>query len=380
MGLTKRLWKKTKDVKRYDGSYYVEFRVIDDGKSLQLARQGGKLKRWRVGSLNKTLAKQQETLIKAELMKGQMKSTQLRDVTFKEWAEAYLDLEEVKRLRSYRTRVVIVQSKLIPFFGRLSLSAITPDHVEKYRFQRTKRNGTPCQLQTINNDHIILKHCLTVARRKSLLTINPATLVPIPCANNQRDRVLTSQEWEKLYEVAAPHLRPILITAYHMGQRLGELLNLTWDRVDLQRHMITLRSIDTKTGRPRQVPMTPAVRTVLTDLAKVRVLGHKFVFMYQQEPVKEIRTAFRTACQKAGVTDLRFHDLRHCAATNLRRAGIDTTTAMQIIGHKSAHMWNRYNTVAESDLLAAANKLNTYLSNTPITPTDSADQVKNVSA
>jgi len=57
MGLTRRLWTNTKDGKRYDGSYYIEFRVTDDGKSLRLATHGGKLKRWRVGSLNKTLAK-----------------------------------------------------------------------------------------------------------------------------------------------------------------------------------------------------------------------------------------------------------------------------------------------------------------------------------
>jgi len=53
---------------------------------------------------------------------------------------------------------------------------------------------------------------------------------------------------------------------------------------------------------------------------------------------------------------------------------------MQIIGHKSPHMWKRYNTVAESDLVSAANKLNTYLSNTVITPADSGETVKVVSA
>jgi hypothetical protein len=52
---------------------------------------------------------------------------------------------------------------------------------------------------------------------------------------------------------------------------------------------------------------------------------------------------------------------------NLRRAGVDATTAMQIIGHKSPHMWKRYNTVAEVDLLSAANGLSSYLSNTVIT-------------
>ena len=61
-----------------------------------------------------------------------------------------------------------------------------------------------------------------------------------------------------------------------------------------------------------------------------------------------------------------------CAATNLRRAGVDTVTAMKIVGHKSEKMHRRYNSVNEHDLTTAAGKLNTYLiaaSNTLITPT-----------
>ena len=226
----------------------------------------------------------------------------------------------------------------------------------------------------------MLKHCLNIAMRRRLILVNPAALVPIPNAHNERDRVLTAEEWERLYAAAAPHLKPILLTAYHLGQRLGEILNLTWDRVDVQRGIITLRAIDTKTKKPRRIPLTPPVRATLVELAKVRDLTHKHVFVYQRNPVREIRTAFKTACKRAGIQNLRFHDLRHCAATNLRRAGVDTTTAMQIIGHKSPHMWRRYNTVAESDLLAAANKLNTYLSNTLITPAVSDETAHVVSA
>ena len=190
------------------------------------------------------------------------------------------------------------------------------------------------------------RHRLNVARRRQLLLVNPAALVPIPCANNERDRVLTADEWDRLYCAATPHLKPILLTAYHLGQRLGE---------------IPLRGIDTKTNKPRQVPMIPLVKATLTELSKVREFAHKHVFVYHRNPVREVKTAFKTDSRKAGIENLRFHDLRHCAATNLRRAGVDTTTAMQIIGHKSPLMWKRYNSVAESDLIAAANKLNTYL-------------------
>ena len=88
----------------------------------------------------------------------------------------------------------------------------------------------------------------------------------------------------------------------------------------------------------------------------------------------------RTACKKAGSENLRFHDLRHCAAINLRRAGVDTTTAMQIIGHKCPRTWKRYNTVAECDLVAGASKLHSYLSNTVITPADSDETAEVVRA
>ena len=371
MGLTRR-----KD------SYYVEFSVLDNGKTLLLAREtaGGKLKRWKVGSLNKTVARQQEALLKTELMKGMVRSDQSRSLTFQEWGEVYLALEQVKRLRSRKERINVIRLQLIPFFGKKHLAAVTPEDVETYRAQRTKRNGQAVRVQTINNDHIILKHCLNVARRKGHLTVNPASLVPIPCANNERDRVLTAEEWQRLYGAAAPHLKPILQTAYYLGQRLGEILNLSWDRVDLQRGIITLRGVDTKADSPRQIPMTAPVKATLTDLSKVRDLAHRYVFVYNRTPVRGIKTAFKTACKKATIADFRFHDLRHCAATNLRRAGVDTTTAMQIIGHKSPLMWKRYNSVAESDLIAAAKKLNTYLSNTVITPDESIEFSSTVSA
>ena len=65
----------------------------------------------------------------------------------------------------------------------------------------------------------------------------------------------------------------------------------------------------------------------------MRDIAHKYMFVYNRNPVREVKSAFRTACKKAKIANLRFHDLRHCVTTNLRRAGVDTTRAMQIVGH-----------------------------------------------
>src|SRR5215472_8282182 len=101
-----------------------------------------------------------------------------------------------------------------------------------------------------------LKHIYSVAERRGLVQSNPAKRVPLPDPHNERDRILSHDEWDRLYQASPAHLKPILLFAYRLGPRLGEILNLTWDRVDLGRGFIKLRSVDTKTKEPRLVPLT----------------------------------------------------------------------------------------------------------------------------
>lgn len=354
MGLTKRR-----------DSYYVAFRVIDspDGTSLTLAPgiHGARLKRWKVGCLNKTVAREMEATIRMRLLRGEERTESAKPVLFKEWAKTYLDLESVKALRTIQDRIEIMERQLVPYFGAKILGEIRPADVEAYRAQRRKRNGEKASAQTVNNDHIVLKHALNVAIRRGLLVSNPAARVPMPNPQNERDRVLSEEEWSKLYQAAKSHLKPVLLVAYQLGQRMSEIVGLTWERVDLKRGFITLRGTDTKTKKPRLVPLTPDVRRTLQQLAKVRSLHSRHVFLYQRKPLRDFRTAFKTAMEDAGVSGFRFHDLRHCAATNLRRANVDTTTAMAIVGHTSPQMWKRYNNIQEADLTLAASKLGKYL-------------------
>lgn len=69
----------------------------------------------------------------------------------------------------------------------------------------------------------------------------------MPNPQNERDRVLSDEEWSKLYQIAKPHLRPVFLTAYQLRQRFSEIVRLTLDPVDVKRGFITLRALDTKT-------------------------------------------------------------------------------------------------------------------------------------
>lgn len=363
-------------------SYYVEFPVLDDGEALTLANGGGgQLKRWKVGSLNKTVARQQEAVIKTKLLTGQVISpskAKAQSVTFRQWAHQYLELEQVKKLKSYRMRRDHVRN-LVSFFNNKPLGAITPEDVRKYRQQRVGHKGRPLAIQTINHDHTALIHMLNVARSPQfgLIKDNPAAHVPKPNPQNERERIANSDEWKRLLAAAAPHLQRILIVLYTLGPRRGELLKLEWPDVDMQRREFTLRH--TKNGESRTVPMTPEVYRVFTELRQARRLDTQRVFLYKDKPIRDVKTAFGTACHQAGITNFRLHDLRHTASTNLRRAGVDATTAMKIVGHKSERMHRRYNTVEPEDLRRAVSQLASYHANTVITPETLASGAETVS-
>jgi integrase len=134
----------------------------------------------------------------------------------------------------------------------------------------------------------------------------------------------------------------------------------------MHRKEFTLRR--TKNGEVRVVPMTPAVYQVFLELRKERRLDTNRVFLYKERGIQRIGTGFKAACRRAGILNLRIHDFRHTASTNLRRAGVDTATAMKIVGHKSDRMHRRYNTIEPEDLHRAAAKLHVYRANTVITP------------
>jgi len=114
--------------------------------------------------------------------------------------------------------------------------------------------------------------------------------------------------------------------------------------------------------------MTPDVYRIFIELWQERRLDTQRVFLYKDKPIRDVKTAFDKACRRAGITNFRLHDLRHTASTNLRRAGVDATTAMKIVGHKSERMHRRYNTVEPEDLRCAVSRLASYQANTVITP------------
>ncbi|MBM4275699.1 MAG: site-specific integrase [Deltaproteobacteria bacterium] len=279
--------------------------------------------------------------------------------TFKDLAAWYLELPEVKVKRSYdRDRLTI--TRLLPHFGARFLKDVTPAMVEAYKQARlVEPSGrTPQYLTkpaTVNRELACLKTIFNKAVKNGKAEKNPAHGVKLLKENNDRDRVLSSEEYVRLLAHCPAHLKPVVKLAYHTGIRQGEILGLTWGQVDLKEGFIRLNPEDTKTNEARLVPLNQELiemfKGMRVALGGVPLQGVK-VFYYQGRSVVSIRKAFLNACQKAGIEDFTFHDLRHTFINNRRLEGHDYFRIMAATGHKTMSVFKRYNTVSKEELKA----------------------------
>jgi integrase len=287
-------------------------------------------------------------------------------VSFEELTQDFLRFYQERNRRSLNRAETSIKH-LSTFFGGKRIAEITPEAIEAYvriRLQQHSKLGRPTRPATVNRELAALSKMFNLAIRHKKADKNPMAAVERLQEHNVRDRVLSPEEFERLVEALSPSLYLVIIMAYYTGMRRGEILNLRWHQIDLGKGLIRLEGADTKTQKGRLVPINVTLTALLKDAMQSPVrcaTGH--VFHRNGQPIRSIRGAFDTACREAGLTDFHFHDLRHTAVTNMRRAGIDPLTAMKITGHKTMAVFQRYNSFDEDDLRQAAAQQHQFITN-----------------
>lgn len=279
-------------------------------------------------------------------------------MTFAELVQWYLQLPEVLAKKSYRRDTEMVRHLKRLLGETTKLAAITAGRVEGYQQARLaepsirKDKVTGGQKMTapstVNKEVITLKTIFNRAIRHGRLTVNPAQPVKKLPENNVRMRILSTEEADTLISCCPPHIKPIVLIAFYTGMRLGEIVQLTWDKVDLREGFIRLANQDTKTNNGRSVPLHPRVVETLKRIP--HPIHTTRVFLKSGKPFNEFKNAYNTAKKKAGILDFTFHDLRHCAINNMRLAGNDYFRIMAASGHKTTAVFKRYNLVTEKEL------------------------------
>ncbi len=167
-------------------------------------------------------------------------------------------------------------------------------------------------------------------------------------SHSYRNRILTDKELEDFLKLLPPHAWQIVLMAYLTAMRKGEILRLTWDKVDLEDGFVNLDPEDTKTKEGRTIPLDPKLIEILNSLPRYEDVP--YVFTWKKKPIKDIKRSFTTALRNASIEDFTFHDFRHMCINNWRLNGHDYFRIMAASGHRTMSVFKRYNVVTKEEL------------------------------
>jgi integrase len=313
----------------------------------------GKRKRERIGP-NKEAAEQRlREVLKLRTEERFIDKDPAARLTLGELCKWYLDLPEVKAKDSYKRDEQVFDNLKRVLGEATKLKNITPGRVESYQKERLNESsrthkGENIRPATVNMEVMILKVAINRAIKHGKLHFNQIARVKKLQENNVRQRLLTEKEFDTVLRNCDSHIKGPVMVGYYMGLRLSEIINLTWPEVDLKRGFIRLAAERTKTNTSRSIPLHPKVKAILETLP--RGLHTDRVFLFDGKPFNEFKRSWKTALKNAGIEDFVFHDLRHCALNNLRKAGNDFFQVMALSGHKTMSVFKRYNLVTEDEL------------------------------
>jgi integrase len=249
------------------------------------------------------------------------------------------------------------------YFGSIRLRDIQVANLRAYRKHRLfckNRRGEMLSVATVNRELSTMRAMLNEALVNDWILTNPFKKVRsgelISIADERRRETILSVEEEKALLAACSgdlrrHLKALVVAALDTGARQGELLKLRWSDIDFEEGVIkNVTSYKGKTVQRREVPLTGRLRAVLLDLkAKPGVAAYRRSPITGNKPdsslvfsiASNVQNSWREARKDANLEHIRFHDLRHTAATRLAQK-MQLALVGQVLGHSDPKTTNRY--------------------------------------
>jgi integrase len=248
------------------------------------------------------------------------------------------------------------------YFGDWRAVDLTTERVDRYIQEKLEDRVHPA---TVNRNTQMLAQAYKLAIERKHLATAPL-IRHLSEAGNARKGFFSETEFRTVASNLPPELADFALFGYLTGWRKGEIRSLRWQ--DVEDDVVRLRSENSKNGEARCVTLCGELVDLIERRKRARQVKTKsgafvadLVFHHKGEPILDFRKAWATATKLAGVSGKLFHDLRRTAVRNMIRAGVPERVAMQISGHKTRSMLDRYNIVSEKDLRDALEKTQVYL-------------------
>ena len=335
---------------RKDGRWIAQV-TLEDGRQKQLYARSEK-EAW--GKLHEAMREVEQGTILPD-----------RDQRLSQYLDHWLEQIERPTLKvgSYKRYRSILDNHLIPALGHLQMRKLRVEHLDRFYAKKQADGLAP---KTIHLMHNVLHQALETAVKRHYISRNVCDDAVLPRIPRREIHPLSKEQAGRLLQVAKGHrLETLIALAITTGMRRGELLALTWDDIDLAEGRVQIRRTvnrygadvgyvvsEPKTTKGRRSIVLPSF---VRDLLQQHLLRQKEIKaqageMWQENGLvfasnigtffhpNRLLEEFNQLLAEAGLPHLRFHDLRHSAATILLSMGVHPKIVQEILGHSDISM------------------------------------------
>ncbi|WP_022654185.1 site-specific integrase [Aquaspirillum serpens] len=321
----------------------------------------GKLRHYKIANAEQLSLKEARNICKEIIAKSLTgldpveKRNQLKKVlTFSEFIEQHYLPHAMIYKRSWKNDAALLKNHILPFLKEKYLDKISKQDIVNIHQQRLFAGAAPA---SANRVLTLLSRIFNLALQWEMSGIlkNPVKGISLFTENNIRDYYLTSKQWHNLEmameQTPHPMLRNIITMLVLTGARRQEVLEAKWSDIDIQCKLWRIPM--SKSGKARYVPLSKQVLALLANMPKYEQCSFIFPNPKTKKPYTCLFWIWNRVRRKAGLPNLRLHDLRHSFASFLINAGRSLYEVQKILGHSNLQMTQRYAHLSKETLLEA---------------------------
>jgi integrase len=297
---------------------------------------------------NKEAAQQIEAAARIALAKGEF-DLDVQPKRRRKIEELLDDLEADLKVRGRLSKKNISNIKQVrAHFGKMRTNEVTAEKVKAYIDRMVADEYAPA---SVNRRTQLLAQSFRLAQL-------PVPRIPrLSEIGNVRKGFFSEPELRRQVQLLPDYLQDATLFAFLCGWRRGEVFSLAWDDVDDD--CIRLRAEHAKDEEGRVLVLVGELADIIERRKKVK--KGPLVFHHDGAAITDFRKAWAKAAKLAQVEGKHFHDLRRSSVRNMIRAGVSEHVAMQVSGHRTQSMLDRYNIVSEGDIRSAMVRTAEYL-------------------
>jgi integrase len=363
-------------------TYYYSYKT-NAGKRvrLKLGRHGDvtltqarEMAKATAGDIAKGKDPQQEKQIQRE------RAIRNQAMTLRVFIEEYYEPWVLKHNRRGGSNIFVLNRHFLHLMHK-PIAQITAVEIERWQIAelgRTNKQGKPLKPATVNRRLTCLRAVFSRALATKHIEENPLTDVKkLKQEDDTMIRYLSKEEEERLYAALrhrhhqlvtarssandwrvergytlypefqdsefVDHIEPMVLLAINTGLRKGEIFSLKWYDVNFEQKVITVRAANAKSRKVRHVHLNRRAMEVLSNWKKQQSVTSGWVFKsLQDNRFVDIKKAWQSVLESAGITEFRFHDLRHHFASKLVMRGAHLNTVRELLGHSDLSTTLRY--------------------------------------